>query len=306
MKTDLSIIIPTKDRIAILTKSLENLIQSTKNINAEILVINDSKGNLIDSNVFDGKVTVHNNPKSGVASARNYGASKAKSSSILFLDDDIILNESNINTILKLLSQDPNNCYLLNWEYPLELTDKIKSTQFGRFLIKNNLTSLKGWVKDAKWSENRIMEIKIGASYCLPISKKTFESINGYNENFPHAGAEDYDFCSRLGNAGIKFLIYPMSTVYHNEEDRVELKKWLKRKERDSETRKIASDMGYDYFKLYFSIYKKILLISMLPFTSIYFILIKLIPNKKWTDSFYGKVIHILSAIYIYKGYSKR
>lgn len=262
----LSIIIPTKDRGHIFTKTLDAIYLATAHIISEIIIINDSKTSSLQTDTkYQDKVTVINNPKSGVASARNLGAKIAKYQNLLFLDDDILVSEENISALITISSQNPDSAINFNWIYPESLTEKIKQTQFGRYLIKDGYTSLKGWSRGGKWSDTELFEIDLIASYFLCIKKSDFTLAGGYNENFPHAGAEDFEFAMRLKKIGIKNLCYPLSFVLHNEEDRMEIKPWLERKKRGGETRVIAAKLGYTQMAIHASIIK-VYLVSLLFF----------------------------------------
>src|SRR5687768_17265350 len=99
MPVELSIIIPTKDRVAIFYKTLKNAFQAIADIDAEIIIVNDSKTSIVEVEaLYRDKVAVYNNPKSGVASARNYGAARASAGLPLFLDDDMLISQENIHT----------------------------------------------------------------------------------------------------------------------------------------------------------------------------------------------------------------
>ncbi|HEY4799892.1 MAG TPA: glycosyltransferase, partial [Bacteroidia bacterium] len=186
-----SIIIPTKDRGEIFYETLKCTVDAIANFDAEIIVINDSKtSNIIIPGNFK-KVKLINNPKSGVASARNLGASLAQSKLLLFIDDDIITNRETIDQILLLHNSQKNICVNPNWIYPPHITQKLTSTSFGRFLQKKNLTSFKGWYRNNTWKENALFESDIIASFHLSIERSVFIHSKGYNETFSEAGFED-------------------------------------------------------------------------------------------------------------------
>ena len=302
----LSIIIPTKDRGTVFYKTLDAAYRASLMISAEIIVINDSKSNLlvIDTK-YEYRVKIIDNIKSGVASARNLGAKHAKYSHFLFLDDDILITSNNIADLIQDIGKYPNAAINFNWTYPLELTEQIKKTQFGRYLIKNGFTSLKGWSSNLKWVDTEIFQVDLIASYFLCISKDNFNIVGGYNELFPHAGAEDFEFAMRLKNNGIIGLCNPFSIVWHNEEDRVELLPWIQRKERAAETRRIAVNMGYNELAINVS-NQKIKFVKLLYYLkSVLFIMLEIIPNRSIFDKLYFKVVNNLLMIYLYKGYFK-
>ncbi len=306
MLTGLSIIIPTKDRGTVFNKTLDAVYVATKSIVSEIIIINDSKTNqLTIKSDYADRVKVIDNPKSGVASARNLGAKQSNYSNLLFLDDDIIVSEDNIKALNSLVEKHPNCAINFNWEYPSDLIKQINTTQFGRYLISNGFTSLKGWSQELKWNNHQIFEVDYIASYFLFLSKNTFDLIGGYNESFPHAGAEDFEFAKRLKLKGIVGLCNPLSIVLHNEEDRIELTPWIQRKERAAETRKIAVDLGNNEVAIYASVLKIKVLSGIYYFRSVFFMILKLIPNLKLFDKLFFKIVNVLLAVYLHKGYFK-
>jgi glycosyltransferase involved in cell wall biosynthesis len=302
----LSIIIPTKDRGKVFDKTLKAVYAATNTILSEIIVINDSKTKeLVIGRSYTDRVNFINNPKSGVASARNLGAQMSKYPYLLFLDDDIFIFEDTLVKLISLINQYPNSVINFNWTYPDELIKKIERTQFGRYLISHGFTSLKGWIRNAKWNDLELFEVDLIASYFLYIHKETFNKIGGYNEHFPHAGAEDYEFAKRLKQSSISCLCSPLDTVYHNEEDRVSLIPWLQRKERSAETRKVAVDLGNEEMAILTTGFKK--RISKLIHTNkgFLFFILKIIPNIKIFDFIYFKIVNRLFSVYLYNGYFK-
>ena len=92
-----SVIIPTKERESILFDTLARLAGALNGVVAEVIVINDSKtSNLVLLKDFDFAIVV-DNPGQGVASARNFGASLAKSDLLWFIDDDMWIEKNLFN-----------------------------------------------------------------------------------------------------------------------------------------------------------------------------------------------------------------
>lgn len=304
MKLELSIIIPTKDRGGIFKQTVESALLSIAQKKAEIIIINDSKIPIKEISP-SSIIHIYQNTGNGVASARNLGAAKASSDYLLFLDDDILININVINKLLQYAKDGPHKIFLPNWVYPNELNSELGKTSFGRFILKHKLNSLKGWINLNSWSEIDLMEIKSGASFCLLIHKSKFNSINGYNEKFPYAGAEDYDFCERLKSNGTRFFIDPYMVVHHNEADRISLINWLNRKKRDSATKKLALNLGYTEFVINYSLAKIVLCKTIYFFRILILLLVNIIPNKRIFDKLYNNLILTLCAGYIYKGYKE-
>lgn len=301
-----SIIIPTYERKEVFEKTIVAAHEAIEGINAEIIVVNDSKIQEIHLPFNSPKIISLKNPGKGVASARNFGAARAQSDILIFLDDDILISKQAIKKLEEHLLNDKKNCYLLNWSYPPELVKKLKKSKFGRYLEKYNFVTLKGWLGD-QWQEaEEIFELQGGASYCLPITKSNFNKIGGYNESFPHAGAEDYEFSERAKKAGTKFYLDKSVEVYHNEEDRLILSNWLARKKRNGETIRLASEIGYKELRFYYSPLKKNAYYILSKIKPIIHVTYNSIPNLRIFDIISFKCINLLLGIYLFEGYHKK
>ena len=300
-----SIVIPTKDRGKVFNETLESVVRAIEGMDAEVIVVNDSKSSSPRIPNEFKNVRLVNNPKSGVASARNLGASLSQADIVLFMDDDFIIPADSITQAIKISQHDPKKIHLFNWIYPPSLQERLMQFQFGRYLEKHGFTSVKGWLADA-WRDEEVFELKDGASYFLPIQKTVFTEIGGYNENFPHAGAEDYDFIQRAKKKGIRFYLDKRCVLFHNESDRIDLQTWLKRKERNGETLQMAVRLGYKELALNYPFYKRIMISILSRGKSVLFSLLRLIPNVNWLDGLYFKITGWLLSVYLFDGYSKK
>ena len=304
--TQLSIIIPTKDRGEIFYKTLACAIQATLHTQAEIIIVNDSRASRPEIGGYKTeRIRLIDNPKSGVAAARNAGAKSASSELLLFLDDDIQINKDSIDQTLALHASHPNVCMNPDWIYPNELQETLSHKSFGRFLVSHNFTSFKGWYNHAQWKDNSVFESPMVASFYLSISKENFNKSGGYDEAFPHAGFEDYDFPVRLRKMGVRLLINTRAVVYHNEEDRQDLNGWLQRQVRGGETRRIGVQIGYRELAIPYSPGKKIILNSLLIVKPVLVALAGMVPNFKDLDIIYFRLVLTLQAICIFEGYHK-
>lgn len=300
-----SIIIPSKNRQDILLNSLQFTVNAIHNVDVEVIIVNDGEKDIDIPVEWKSRVRVLRNDKSGVASARNIGARHAISDLYIFLDDDILIHENAIQKMIQLSAEYPNDTININWVYTPELLNEILKTKFGRYLHQHGFTTLKGWNHDQPWNDEQLFE-NIGiTSQFLAIHKKTFTKLNGYDESFPHAGFEDYEFAKRLHNSGTCFYIWPKDIVYHNETDRQDLKKWLQRKERGGETRKHGVLRGNTELAIEYKGVKKIILAILVATENLWIAILDLLPNWKILDSIYGKIVSTLLAASIFKGYTK-
>ena len=304
----ISIIIPSKDRAAILSESLDKAYKAIANIPGEIIVVNDSKtGDIFLRPEWTDKVKVFNNHKSGVASARNLGAHNASAELLFFMDDDMWLSAENVNTIISLHQHyTVKSCINLNWIYPEALLKQMKTTQFGRYLSYFGFDSLKGWRRGLSWNNEKIFPVEGITSQNLSIKVTDFIVVEGYNENFPHAGFEDHDLSKKLAKAGIQPYIYPLSQMYHNEADRMEVEAWLARKKRGGETRRIAVEMGYTELKLNYGLGKSIAYRVLALLQPTFYTFLSLIPNIKSLDPVYFKLLNTMLGTASFLGYHSK
>lgn len=299
----LSIIIPTKDRGDIFLQTLQHAVESIKHLDAEVLIVNDSKTTKINLPAKNN-VRILDNPKTGVAAARNFGVKESSGELLLFLDDDILISKKSIDHVLMLHDQIQDACFNLNWNYPPALNASLEKSQFGRFMKAHQLTYFKGWYNDITWKDEALFKSKSVASFHLSILRKDFQKTKGYNEQFPHAGFEDYDFPLQLARAGISFYIDSRVTVHHNEADRSNLQNWLNSQQRRAATRKVAVGIGYTELQLEFGSIKKVLLKTINLLHDGILVLLAITPNYKPLDFIYFRLVAALQAGKIFKGYT--
>lgn len=300
-----TIIIPTKDREVIFRETLERAYAATRDVDAEIIVVNDSKTNEIKVEPVYKAVQVISNTGQGVASARNAGAAKAQSPLLLFLDDDMWITAELIQTALKLYIDNPSSVFNFNWEYPAGLREQIQQEPFGRFLESIEFTTMKGWCRGLPWKDYEMFRTSGVAGATLLISSKVYFSIKGYEASFPFAGAEDHDFSVRLNKAGYKAYIYPMIKAWHNEVNKTSLRGFLQRTYNNAVTRQHAVSIGYKELTLTFSPMKRFVMYFLMIFIKPLIVLTEALPNHKMLDPIYFKLCNGFISFYIFKGYQK-
>ncbi len=299
----LSVIIPTKDRPAVFNSTIVKVVETLQEIDAEVIVVNDSKTSDVFIPESSADIQIHNNPKSGVASARNFGASFSSGDILLFLDDDILINSSVVEGIFLLHKRYPDAAITLPRKYPEELIELAQQKSFGRFLIKTGFSSVKDEL-GPEWRDDEVFEIKVAASYCIFMSRAIFHKASGYDETFPFAGFEDYDFSMRMEKAQIRKFQCSKYFVDDNERDRIDLKNWLRTKFQASSTRAWAVSKGYSELIINYSMLKKILYSVLSWFKAIILGICYSMGNWKLLDPIYFRLVHILIGITIFEGYN--
>lgn len=299
----LSVIIPTKERKQIFASTLSAALHATRHIDAEIIIINDSDNDLMPTPGATN-VRVLKNPKRGVAAARNFGFKNSSGELLLFLDNDIVISKESVDCTLQFHRDNPHACLNPNWEYSPDTLAKMSSVILARFLTNFGMISFKGWYNDPSWKDNQLFSSRSIASFHLSISRYDFFESGGYNEEFPFAGFEDYDFPLRLKRRGIKFFIDSRITVYHNEVDRLELDNWLASQENRACSRRRAVALGYRELALEYHFLKRLMLEAVIRHESHIKSVLTRMPNSSVADRLSFKMLSILQASRIYKGYT--
>ncbi|HLG03365.1 MAG TPA: glycosyltransferase [Bacteroidia bacterium] len=303
----LSVIIPTCNRNELLEETLLHLYESTRETDAEIIIVNDSK--VQQAKIPDGApvpVRVLNNPMQGPGSARNLGAGIATGELILFLDDDILVNRAAILRTLALHEAHPHSALNLNWKYPDELVEICHRTKFGRYLLHNRLDRYEGWVTGLDWKKTELFEVPKVAAFYLSISKSDFERVKGFDTAFIFQGAEDTELSKRLVNAGIKLFVDPTVYVQHKETDRLTLKSRLNRTKASAFNRRTASDLGMKDYVINHGKFKLLFYRFAINFKGLLIGMTNLVPNHRFFDFLYRRIVNMLIGISLYQGYYLR
>ncbi len=296
---------PTSDRAEVFNKSLRQAASISADFSCEIIVVDDSRVSPIDQSTLPSSVRLVRNQGSGVASARNLGASVANGVLVLFLDDDILITRETLSSILRDHQENPEIVLNPDWKYPAELMNKFELTALGRFLSHNRMNSFEGWYGHPGWKRNQLFETPRVASFHLSLPRNLFLATGGYNESYPYAGYEDYDFPKRLHDAGIRMFIDARICVMHNESDRIDITNWLDRQRKGAATRSCAVENGHLELKLRYSGRKRLLVEVLRIIRPVLLFVYPIFERYRAFDWLLWPLIGSLQAVAIYEGYSK-
>src|SRR5215467_12376425 len=206
----LSVVIPTKNRAALLAECIERIeSQTVSRDQYEVIVIdNDS----IDETriVLEQKTKLHPNLKFGVqekpgaAATRNAGLRLANSDLILFVDDDVQAESSLIEAHIESHRKNPNASVIGAVSMPWGDT----SDPFLRYLrdhrILNPYTPSKGPID---FSYYHTCNVSTPTNVLL--------NVGGFNEAFQIYGMEDIELGYRLQKAGSRMVFAPDAKAIH-------------------------------------------------------------------------------------------
>jgi GT2 family glycosyltransferase len=215
--SSLSVVIPTKDRVAALTRTLDALeSQRADGAELEILVIDNGSSDDTVARVRARAsasalpMRLLERPEGGPAAARNAGAGAARGEVLLFLGDDTEpADDGLLRAHLDLHAARPEPAYgvlgRITW------TPRAPVTPFMRWLENGGPQFHYG-------------ELEAGpvdaASYFYSshasLKRSLFERADGFDERFPTAAVEDTELGVRLADAGLELDYHPELLVLHD------------------------------------------------------------------------------------------
>lgn len=232
MINKISILISTKNRKAILQKTLDVIFhhQNLPHEQFEVIVTNDGNevlDELLSAFHYSNLRIIPNMHKPGLAGGRNNGVENAKYELILFLDDDILINSMFLNNIIAVHHQYQDIILCGNRFYNDEIIDFAKKYPFGRYKLAHEYQ----WLEKEKLVPiNEGLFISDGlAGFSASLLKTTFNKVGPFNESFEYAGCEDSEFFHRAKKMGFKLVFDEANICYHNELDNFTLRSWLNR-----------------------------------------------------------------------------
>lgn len=214
MKT--SIIIPIFNQREYSQKCLESIFKYGSKYEFEIIVVDngstDGSGEYL-AGLGDKVVVIHNKNNLGFAKACNQGAKVAKGEYLLFLNNDTVVTEKWLDTLVEELDVNKN----IGIVGP-------------KLLYPDGTVQEAGIVfDDKKWAHHIYKREPGSATYvnkkryfqcltaaCFLVRKDLFEKVAGFDEVYLN-GLEDTDLCFKARELGFGVLYCPESVIYHYE-----------------------------------------------------------------------------------------
>ncbi len=204
-----SVVIPTRDRAALLERCLASLLESPGEEPFEVLVVDngstDSTPELIRRTVRRWpQVRSVLEPRRGSAYALNAGAEAARAPVLVFVDDDMVAAPGLVAFHLGAHRQHPGSCILG------QILSAPSRRPFDRMLayifdgLRTTLTEREPTFMDY-WSGN------------VSLSRETYFRFGGYSEVFGRIGyGKDVDFGRRLVLGGVPLRFVPEAATTHH------------------------------------------------------------------------------------------
>jgi glycosyltransferase involved in cell wall biosynthesis len=208
---DASIIIPCKNEVNNLKKTVDSIMNSKNKLSYEIIIVDD--------NSTDGSCDFINKNKEiykdiklisalnlGAASSRNFGAKTASGKYLFFCDAHVSVPDYWLDTLIKTLED--NNAHIIA---PV-IKDMVKENRKGYGQTWNNNLEVT-WLLNKP--EINGSEIPIACGCAFGIKKEVFDVIGGFDRYFQVWGKEDEELCLKSWLFGYKIILDISVEVRH-------------------------------------------------------------------------------------------
>ncbi len=176
-----SVIIPTYNRVYILFKAIESVLNQTFK-DLELIVVDDGSTDETPYLITKYPLIYVKKPRKGVAHARNIGIAKAKGDFIAFLDSDDIFVPDKIEKQLEFFEKNP--------DYKIVQTDEIWYKGNKRINPKKIHKKAEGWFF------YRAIKLCVVSMSTVLMKRELFEEVGLFDEEF--WVCEDYEFWLRV------------------------------------------------------------------------------------------------------------
>lgn len=218
-----SIIIPTRNQVKLLSSCINSILAKTKYQHYEIIILDNQSD---DSAALSYLKKIAQHPKITVlaydqpfnfSAINNFGAKHASGEFLLFLNNDTeVINGEWLSAMLELAQLDDVAAVGAKLLYPNN------TIQHAGIIL--GIGGIAGhshkYIPDDNpgyfSQKDLIREYSAVTAGCLMVSKKKFEAVNGFDEEFVVA-FNDVDLCLRLLKKGYVNLYTPYARLYHHE-----------------------------------------------------------------------------------------
>jgi len=223
-----SIIIPTKDKVEVLKRCIDSILNKTTYQNYEIVIVDN---NSQEEKTFEYYETIKDNPKIRIleykkpfnfSAINNYAVSKVDSEFILFLNNDTeVITPEWLSAMLEHAQRREVGAVGAKLLYPnntIQHAGVILGLGAGPSRVAGHShkylpNSFPGYY----YRPHIIQNLSAVTAACMLTKKSLFEEVGGFDEvNLPIA-FNDVDYCLKLREKGFLIVYTPYAVLYHHE-----------------------------------------------------------------------------------------
>lgn len=224
-RDSVSIIIPTKDNSSILKNCIHSIFQFTKNVDFEVLIINNASTDSDTLKIFEKLSTKYENlcvydyeDEFNFSAINNFAVKKVKKPNLLFLNDDTeIVNEDWLFELVCQLAEKDVGAVGAKLYYPSGDLQHC-GVLLGYCGVAGEFYKGKHALHPGQMQRaNLLQNVSAVTGACLAIRKKVFLEVGGFDQvNLPIA-FNDIDLCLKLLEKGYRNVFTPYSQLIHHE-----------------------------------------------------------------------------------------
>ena len=219
-----SIIIPTKDRLHLISRCIESVLDKTSYSNYEIIVLDHESSDRPAIEYFKRLISEYRvkilkvSGEFNYSKINNFGARQAKGEILLFLNNDIeVVDGGWLNEMVTQTIRPEIGCVGAKLLYP---NNKLQHGGVIMGLGGVAGHSHKYFHADDPGYKHRLKLVQNYSAVtaaCLSIRKSVFEEVNGFNEKTLKVAFNDVDLCLKVKQSGYRNLWTPYSVLIHHE-----------------------------------------------------------------------------------------
>ena len=219
-----SIIIPTKDKAAVLSNCVESILQKTDYTNYEVLIIDN---NSVEQSAIEYLRTVENNNKQvtvlpyknefNFSAIVNAGVQQSKGEVVILLNNDTeVMNAGWLHEMVSQCVREEIGAVGAKLYYP---NGQIQHAGIFFYGDPGNHIYLKKEKHEAGYFNklNLVQNYCAVTAACLAIRKELFIKVGGFDEKNLKVAYNDVDFCLKLMELGYSNLFTPFAQLIHHE-----------------------------------------------------------------------------------------
>jgi len=183
---------------------------------------------IVDNNSRDGTTNylanyactiIVNKTNEGFAKANNKAARKAEGDYLLFLNNDTVVTEGFLNTMLETFNIDEKigivGCLIIKQDTKQIQHAGVMFTQdYIPYELGLPVPSISAGITMNDDRVRSIREVPSVTAACMMIKKSVFEEVGGFDERY-WCGWEDTDLCLKVRELGYKIWYNGMTKIYH-------------------------------------------------------------------------------------------
>ena len=225
-----SVVVPTFQRPDVLGTTLQALLATDYPPEKFELIIVDDASDPGTQAVIDAvsprpvRLTLLQGDGRGAAAARNLGAAAASGDYLVFVDDDIVVPPNHLRAQLETRALHGECISGADWwEFTPQVRADLCASRVGRFRLALEDSYRK------RGRERWAVQNGLAAAH-LTIRRDVFIQLRGFDERFPRAGVEDWEFCLRARDHGWNLILDNSLLLLHNDR-RLTLEQLCRREE---------------------------------------------------------------------------